>query len=34
MTTKELLNDEFLKYDKRIFDEALGYSLEKEKIRY
>ena len=34
MTTKELLNDNLMKYDKRIYNDALGRALISENVRY
>ena len=34
MSTKELINHPMLKYDKRIYDDALGLAVSKEKTRY
>lgn len=34
MSNKEILSHPILKYDKRIYDEALGLSMKKEKVRH
>lgn len=34
MTMKELRADDMLKYNRNIYDEALGYSVQREMVRF